>query len=162
MVMVGAPTITAAFGGNQLLLLLYPAVHVVIGELGPPPSQALGRPLGCPRAVRTVAATAGCYGVPRRPVSILALSQQSRRANHRLGKGVRKRVSPAEGHVDRLLFEQAQVDAAGSTPSLLPPSVPGLAAGPTVGTKVVVKEPRQVAGILQNDHQASEGSSRSR
>lgn len=54
--------------------------------------------------------------------------------------------------MDRLLFEQAQVDAAGSTSSLVPLSVPGLAGGPTVDAKVVVKEPRQVAGILQNHH----------
>lgn len=58
--------------------------------------------------------------------------------------------------MDRLLFEQAQVDAARSTPSLVPLSVPGLAGGPTVDAKVVVKEPRQVAGILQNHHQVSD------
>lgn len=58
--------------------------------------------------------------------------------------------------MDRLLLEQAQVDAAGSTPSL----VPGLSGGPTVDAKVVVKEPRQVAGILQNHHQVSGNSSK--
>lgn len=155
--MVDGHTIAAAFGGNQLLLLLYPAIHVVIGELGPPPSQGLRRPLGCPGAVRTLGASVGfmcCYdSIPRRPVSILAvLSQQSSRAQAGLCKRVRKWVGPAEGQVDRLLFEQAQVDAAGSTSSLVPLSVPGLAGGPTVDAKVVVKEPRQVAGILQNHH----------
>lgn len=74
MVMVDGHTITAAFGGNQLLLFLYPAIHVVIGQLRPPPSQGLRRPLGCPWAVRTV-------GV---------LSQQSGRAKAGLIKGVRK------------------------------------------------------------------------
>lgn len=95
MVMVDGHTVTAAFGGNQLLLLLYPAIHVVIGELGPPPSQSLRRPLGCPWAVRTVGAAAGLmcryYSVPRRPVSILAVvSQQSGRATAGLCKGLRK------------------------------------------------------------------------
>lgn len=95
MVVVDGHTITAAFGGNQLLLLLYPAIHVVIGELGPPPSQGLRRPLGCPRAVRTVGATEGLMccdsSIPRRPVSILAvLAQQSGRAKAGLCKRVRK------------------------------------------------------------------------
>lgn len=95
MVMVDGHTIAAAFGGNQLLLLLYPAIHVVIGELGPPPSQGLRRPLGCPGAVRTLGASVGfmcCYdSIPRRPVSILAvLSQQSGRAQAGLCKRVRK------------------------------------------------------------------------
>lgn len=86
MAMVDGDTVTAAFRGSQLLLLLYPAIHVVIGKLGPPPSQGLRRPLGCPRTVRTVGATAGLMcpyrGIPRRPVSILGvvLSQQSGRA----------------------------------------------------------------------------------
>lgn len=89
---VDGHAITAAFGGNQLLLLLHPAIHVVIGELGPPPSQGLRRPLGCPRAVRTEGATAGLRcRLPRRPVSIPAvLSQQSGRAHAGLCKGVRK------------------------------------------------------------------------
>lgn len=58
--------------------------------------------------------------------------------------------------MDRLLFEQPQVDVAGSTSSLVPLSVPGLASGPAVDAKVVVKEPRQVAGILQNYHRLSD------
>lgn len=71
-------------------------------------------------------------------------------------------MGPAEGQVDRLLFEQAQVDVAGSTPSLVPLPVPALAGGPAVDTKVVVKKPRQVAGILQNDHQLSNTNIKSR
>lgn len=159
--MVDSNTIAATFRGNQLLLLLNPAIHVVIGELGPPPSQGLGRPLGCPRAVWTLGPTAGlmcrCHGVPRRPVPILGavLSQQSGRTKASLWTRVSQWVSPAEGQVDRLLFEQPQVDVAGSTSSLVPLSVPGLAGGPAVDAKVVVKEPRQVAGILQNYHRLS-------
>lgn len=50
--------------------------------------------------------------------------------------------------MDRLLLQQAQVDAAGSTPSPLPLPVPGLAGGPPVGTEVVVEELGQLGGIL--------------
>lgn len=161
MVMVDSNTIAATFRGNQLLLLLNPAIHVVIGELGPPPSQGLRRPLGCPGAVWTLGPTVGlmcrCHGIPKRPVSILGavLSQQSGRTKASLWTRVSQRVSPAEGQVDRLLFEQPQVDVAGSTSSLVPLSVPGLAGGPAVDAEVVVKEPRQVAGILQNYHRRS-------
>lgn len=76
MVMVDGHAVTAAFRSDQLLLLLHPAVHVVIGDLGPPPSQGLRRPLGRPRAAGAVAA------VPGRPVPEPAavLSQQGRRS----------------------------------------------------------------------------------
>lgn len=51
--------------------------------------------------------------------------------------------------MDGLLFELAQVYTAGSTLALLPLPVPGLTGGPTVDAKVVMKEHRQVAGVLQ-------------
>lgn len=85
MVRVDRDTISAGFRSDQLLLLLYPAVHVWVGELGPPPSEGLRRPLGRPRAswaVRTVGAAAWLMrshgSVPRRSVSMLCatLSQQ--------------------------------------------------------------------------------------
>lgn len=53
--------------------------------------------------------------------------------------------------MDGLLFELAQVDAAGSTLALLPLSVPGLTGGPTVDAKVVVKKRGKVTRVLQND-----------
>lgn len=153
--------IAAAFRGHQLLLLLHPAIHGVIGELGPPSSQGLrrplGRPLGRPGAVRAVGAAVGLmrprrrrHSLPRRPVSVLGavLSQQSGSAEDGLGERVGQRVGPAEGQVDRLLFEHAQLDVAGAASPLLPLSVPGLSGGPTVDVKVVVKEPRQVPEIL--------------
>lgn len=154
--MVGGHAVTAAFGGHQLLLLLYPAVRGASGQLGPPPPQGLGRSLGCPGAVRTVGAATGLMwryrSVPGWPVSVLAaLAQQRGGAKAGLCEGVGKGVSPAEGQVDRLLFQQAQADTAGSASSLVPLSGPGLAGGPAVGAEVVVKEPGQVAGILQND-----------
>lgn len=71
-------------------------------------------------------------------------------------------MSPGEGQVDRLLFEQAQVDVAGSASPLVLLSVPGFASGPAVDAKVVVKEPRQVAEILQNYHRMSNTNIKSR
>lgn len=61
MVRVDRDTISAGFKSDQLLLLLYPAVHIGVGELGPPPSEGLRGPLRRPRApwaVRTVGAAA--------------------------------------------------------------------------------------------------------
>lgn len=77
MVRVGRDTISAGFRGDQLLLLLYPAVHIGVGELGPPPSEGLRRPLRrprAPRAVRTVGAAAWLMrggGLPCGSVSVL-------------------------------------------------------------------------------------------
>lgn len=77
MAMVACDTIRAGFRHHQLLLLLHPAVHIGVGELGPPPSQGLRRPLGRPRApwaVRTVGVAAWLVrsrlGLPRGSVSV--------------------------------------------------------------------------------------------
>lgn len=92
MVRVDCDTISAGFRGDQLLLLLYPAVHIGVGEFGPPPSEGLRRPLGRPRAswaVRAVSVAtwlmhSGC-SIPRRSVSVLraTLSRQRARAKAR-------------------------------------------------------------------------------
>lgn len=75
MVRVDRDTISAGFRGDQLLLLLYPAVHIGVGELGPPPPEGLRRPLRrprAPRAVRTVGAAVRLLrGLPRSSVSML-------------------------------------------------------------------------------------------
>lgn len=90
MARVDRDTISAGFRSDQLLLLLYPAVHIGVGELGPPPSEGLRCPLGRPRAswaVRTVGAAAWlmCSSIPRRSVSMLCatLSQQCANAKAR-------------------------------------------------------------------------------
>lgn len=84
--------VESSFRSDHLLLLLYPAVHIRVGELGPPPSQGLRRPLrrpGAPRAVRTVGLTAclkhscGCFPWSPVPMFCLTLSQQCASAEAR-------------------------------------------------------------------------------
>lgn len=87
---VDGDTVSAGrrFRRNQLLLLLHPAVHVGVAELGPP-SEGLRGPLRRPRAsraVRTVGATAGLMhsrdgSFPRRSVSMLCLTLSQQRAS---------------------------------------------------------------------------------
>lgn len=83
MVRVDADPISARhrFRSDHLLLLFYPAVHIGVGELGPPPSECLRGPLRRPRAsraVRTVGATARLVhsrdSFPWSPVSMLCLT----------------------------------------------------------------------------------------
>ncbi|TNN38515.1 hypothetical protein EYF80_051321 [Liparis tanakae] len=144
------------FGSDQLLLLLHPAVHVRVGQLGPPAPEGLGGPLGRPRAprgVRTEGAPVrwmhGDGGGPRRPVRVLGLAraQQGGGAEAAFEGRLGRRLSAAQGQEDRLLLELLQRDAAGAALALVP--VPGLEGGATVDVKVVEKKRRQVARVLR-------------
>lgn len=134
MAVVACDAIRAGFRGHQLLLLLYPAVHAVAGDLGAPPPQRLRRPLGGPRAVRAVG-VALC--LPGSVVST-AHSQQRAQAEAGLDRGPGGGGAPAQGQVHCLLLQLALVDATGAAVALF--SVPGLAAAAAVDTEVVVEK----------------------
>lgn len=94
MVRIDGDTISAGrrFRSDQLLLLLYPAAHIGVGELGPPPSEGLRGPLRRPRAsraVRAVGATAWLMrsrgSFPWSSVSVLCLALSQQRAGAKAG-----------------------------------------------------------------------------
>lgn len=156
MLRVSGDTISARckFRSDQLLLL-HPAAHIRVGQLGPPLPEGLRGPLRRPRAsgaVRGVGATErlrrGGGSFPWRPVPMLcpAVAQQCGRATAGFKGGLGECLTPAQGQVDGLLLELVKVHAARATLALLPlpVPVPGLVGGPTMDAEVVQKEHRQV------------------
>ena len=110
------------FTSDEMLLVLYPAVHIRVGGFGPPPSEGLRGPLrrpGALRSVRTVGPTVWLIrshvSFPRSPVAALCLTWSRQRAGAEAGlKGrLSQRLPPAQSQVDGLVFELVQVCTTG-------------------------------------------------